>query len=134
MLRFYRKVISILHSLKRLIITGGNFQDNITTIMLNWWLKQVKKFVLKFSISGRFFFRKIIFEFVYYETCFFSFRWMYWWGCPQCNKLSRIQICLFPSVSHIDNHQFHDYQIVKRTIFNLHICLNHSWWCKHNQS
>ena len=33
-------------------------QDNITTIMLNWRLKQVKYFILKFSISGSFFSEK----------------------------------------------------------------------------
>ena len=44
---------------------------------------------------------------LYYD--FFSFRWMRWWGCWQLNKLSMIQMCLFPSVSHIDSHLFHEW-------------------------
>ena len=45
---------------------------------------------------------------LYYD--FFSFRWMRWWGCCwQLNKLSMIQMCLFPSVSHIDSHLFHEW-------------------------
>ena len=80
-------------------------QDKITTIMLMRCLKQffLLRFFLKFSIRGR------IFEFVYYDTCFFSFRWIRWWDCRQSNKLSRIEICSFASVSHIDSHSFHEW-------------------------
>ena len=46
-------------------------------------------------------FRKIIFESVYHDTFFFSFRWICWWGCWQSVKASRIQICLFLAVPHL---------------------------------
>ena len=38
-----------------------------------WFGKhEVKDLIVKFSIS---------FEFVYYNSCFFSFKWMCLWGC-----------------------------------------------------
>ena len=82
-----------------------------TTIVLIWCLKHVKDFILTFSIIGKEFqkFRKRIFEFVYHDTFFFSFKGMCWWGWWESDKLSRIQICLFPSVSHTDNQLFHEW-------------------------
>ena len=104
---------------------------------IEWCLKQVKDCILKCSISGKFFSEKKVLN-LYTVILFFSFRWMCWWGCWQLNKLSRTQICWFPPVSLIGSHQFHeewmsllDYQ---KNYFNVYICLNHSWWCKHNQS
>ena len=52
-------VLSVLHSLKRLITSGRNFhRTKIIMIMLICCLKQFKYFILKFSISGNFFSEK----------------------------------------------------------------------------
>ena len=48
-------------------------------------------------------------------------RWMCWWDCWQSDKLSRIQIRLFPSVSHIDSHPFREWW---RSLLDYH--KNHS--------
>ena len=50
--------------------------DKITAIMLIWWLKQFKDFHPEIFNMWKSPFRKIIFEFVYCNTFFFSFRWM----------------------------------------------------------
>ena len=84
-------------------------QDNRTTAMLNWCLKQLKDFILKFS--------KSIFELVHCNTSFFSFRSM-WLTMRQLKKLSWIQRwCIFPSVSYIGSHIFHESW---RTLSNYH--------------
>ena len=83
---FYRKKLS---------------QDNNTTAMLIWCLKQLKGLILKFS--------KSIFELVHCNTCFFPFRSMWWWCGRQLNKLLWIQRwCVFPSLSYIGSHTFHE--------------------------
>ena len=90
---------------------------------------QFKWKILKFK-------KKKTSQFVYHYTCFFSFRLMYCWGNRQSNRLSRIQIYVYLVhyrtliVIHIMNAEWVCY-IMRRTIFNVYICLNHSWWCKH---
>ena len=80
-------------------------------------------------------FAQSIFELVHCNACFFSFRWMWWWGCRQLKKSSRIPtwglfaLCSFahwqPYISQI----MKDCRII-RISFNIYICLNHCWWCE----
>ena len=92
---------------------------------------------LNFQFKWKIFnFKKKTFQFVYHYTCFSSFRLMYCWGNRQSNRLSRIQIYVYLVqyrtlvVIHFMNGEWVCY-IMRRTIFNVYICLNHSWWCKH---
>ena len=60
MLRFCKKMLqyyqySIYSKYWLLMENTSTVQDNTTTIMLIWCLKQLKDFILKFSISGSFF-------------------------------------------------------------------------------
>ena len=108
-LRFWKKILQYyqdsIHSKHWLLVEDTpTVQDNDTSITLIWCLKQLKGFILKYSISESFFF-----HFLTTNTCLFSFRWLCWWGCWHLNKLSRIQIwSLFPSVSCTDIHTFHE--------------------------
>ena len=108
-LRFWKKILQYyqdsIHSKHWLLVEDTpTVQDNDTSITLIWCLKQLKGFILKYSISESFFF-----HFLTTNTCLFSFRWLSWWGCWHLNKLSRIQIwSLFPSVSCTDIHTFHE--------------------------
>ena len=116
-----------------------NFRrTKITTVTLIWCLKYVKYFILTFSINESFFLDNEFWNLHTMILFFFFSWWMCWWGCWKSNKLSRIQMRLFPSVSHIDNHPFHDWwkslSDYQKNYFNAYIWLNHSWWCKHNQS
>ena len=71
----FAAVFLILHSFKRLITSGKNFNR---TIVQQLWLgpmsdlvlKQAKGFILKFLNKWKFIFRKRIIEFVYYKICF----------------------------------------------------------------
>ena len=94
------------------------------SVILNWCLKQVKDFILELSIS----------------RSFFSF------PSGECvdevakksNKLSRIQnMFIFFDITHwkisFMNGEGVCY-IIRGTIFNVWICLDHSRWFKHNQS
>ena len=50
-------------------------QNSSTAVMLIWCLKQVKDFILKFSINGSFFSRKQkVFKFINFNTSLVSFR------------------------------------------------------------
>ena len=60
----FAAVFSILHSFKRLITSGKNFNR---TIVQQLWLVV---WSLNFLNKWKFIFRKIIFEFVYYKICF----------------------------------------------------------------
>ena len=88
----------------------------MTAVMLIYFLKQCKDFILKFSISVSFFSQKIIFELIHCNTCFFSLKVDVLVRLLANNKLSQIQVrCLFPSVSYFDSHAFHEFQ---RTLSN----------------
>ena len=83
--------------------------DNNTTVMLMWCIKQLKDFILKFSISLSFFLQKAFLNLLHCNTCLFSFRWMCSWGCRQLSKLLPNWLsCSFPSESSIDSHTFHE--------------------------
>ena len=129
MLRLCKYYQYSIHSKYWLLVEDtSTTQGNKTTVMLICCLKQLKYFIIKFSICG--------ISFSFFNYCFFSFRWMCWWGCRtkfhghkydfyflQCHTLTTI---------HFMNHG--RFCQIFRTIFNIYICLNHCWWCEHNQS
>ena len=102
--------------------------------MMIWCLEQLKYFIPNFSLNESFFAEKAFLSYF-----FFSFKWMCWWGCQQLNNLSRIKIrILFPSVSYIGSPTFMNHERLCQIIYiymhiNRCICLNHCWWCDHNQ-
>ena len=100
-------------------------QDNNTTLLLMWCLKQLKDFILKFSISGTFFL-----QLVHCNTCFFPFRWMCWWGCQQWSKLLQIQIrYLFPSVLYKDSNIFYEsWRTLVNVLQNVEFEVKHQIW------
>ena len=67
--------------------------------MLNWWLKQVKDFIFKSSIRGSFFSVKQFLNL--YTMTLASFHSD---GRADEAINNQIQLCLFPSLSHIDSY------------------------------
>ena len=112
-------------------VLGRNFhRTKITTITLIWCLKNVKDFILTFSISGSSCSEK---EFLnLYTMILFSFPIC---GCFDENVDNRINyegykyVCFLQyhtlTVIHFTNGEGVFY-INRKTIFNAYICLNHS--------
>ena len=131
MLRFCKKMLqyyqySIYSKYWLLMENTSTVQDNTTTIMLIWCLKQLKDFILKFSISGSFF------SFFFINTCFFSFRWCVDEATNSWTNYHRYKYDLYFLHYHtLTTIHFMDHERLCQIIY---ICLNHCWWCEHNQS
>ena len=106
--------------------------------MSMWCFKQLKDFILRISVSRSFFSQKAF-----------------------LNKYAVIRVsfpsgwCVDEAVGNWSNYrgykydayflQYHEFTAIHfmnheglcqiiRTTFNIYICLNHCWWCEHNQS
>ena len=106
-------------------------QNNNTTVMLIWCLKQLKVFILKFSISGSSIFWLLILVSFPPGGCFdeVSNNWAHYHEYKY--DLYFLQYHTLTSIIFMNHEQL--CQII-RTIFNIYIFLNHCWWKGHNQS
>ena len=117
----------ILYLPRRLINAGRNFHRTVATVMLIWYLKQVKDFNLKFSIKGKFLLTLIKLLNLLYIILFVT------WGGGTDEVLVRLQLikkiiknanlmCISFSVKHQDRFggSWRSLSNISRTISNMY--------------